>query len=149
MQQYNLRPVSDLSRSPSSRSSRSPQNHNMSPPSSHSHLPPIQHSANGVQPPPRRPISPSSLPRNRHCPHRISFLLIRTLRPRCLQWSGHAAKKLSSASHRPRSDAPLPPSTARAAALPQARIHQLIFPSPGTSILCPGWQRNHSRSRRL
>ncbi|KAF8498137.1 hypothetical protein F5888DRAFT_223581 [Russula emetica] len=59
MQQYNLRPVSELSRSPSSRSSRSPQNHHMSPPSSH--LPPIQHSANGAQPP-RRPISPSSLP---------------------------------------------------------------------------------------
>ena len=42
MQQYNLHPVSKLSRSPSSRSSGSPPNHNMSPPSSH--LPPIQHS---------------------------------------------------------------------------------------------------------
>jgi hypothetical protein len=61
MQQYNLRPVSELSRSPSSRSSGSPPNHNMSPPSSH--LPPIQHPANGAQAPLRRPISPSSLPR--------------------------------------------------------------------------------------
>ncbi|KAI0000775.1 hypothetical protein BJV74DRAFT_944587 [Russula compacta] len=62
MQQYNLRPVSDLSRSPSSRSSGSPLNHHhdMSPPSSH--LPPIQHASNGAQAPPRRPISPSSLP---------------------------------------------------------------------------------------
>ncbi|KAF8486801.1 hypothetical protein DFH94DRAFT_659708 [Russula ochroleuca] len=60
MQQYNLRPVSELSRSPSSRSSGSPPNHHMSPPSSH--LPPIQHSSNGAQAPPRRPISPSSLP---------------------------------------------------------------------------------------
>jgi hypothetical protein len=33
----------------------------MSPPSSH--LPPIQHSVNGAQAPPRRPLSPSSLPR--------------------------------------------------------------------------------------
>ena len=61
MQQYNLRPVSELSRSPSSRSSGSPPNHNMSPPSSH--LPPIQHASNGAQAPIRRPISPSSLPR--------------------------------------------------------------------------------------
>jgi len=60
MQQYNLRPVSELSRSPSSRSSGSPQNRDISPPSSH--LPPIQHPSNGVQPPHRRPISPSSLP---------------------------------------------------------------------------------------
>ena len=61
MQQYHLRPVSELSRSPSSRSSRSPPDHDMSPPSSH--LPPIQHSVNGAQAPPRRPLSPSSLPR--------------------------------------------------------------------------------------
>jgi hypothetical protein len=61
MQQYNLRPVSELSRSPSSRSSGSPPNHDMSPPSSH--LPPIQHPSNGTQAPIRRPISPSSLPR--------------------------------------------------------------------------------------
>ncbi|KAI0297871.1 hypothetical protein B0F90DRAFT_1736515 [Multifurca ochricompacta] len=62
MQQYNLRPVSELSRSPSSRSSASPQSHNMSPPSSH--LPPIQHSTNSTAQPSslRRPISPSSLP---------------------------------------------------------------------------------------
>lgn len=60
-QPYHLRPVvSELSRSPSSRSSRSPPDHDMSPPSSH--LPPIQHSVNGAQAPPRRPLSPSSLP---------------------------------------------------------------------------------------
>ncbi|KAI9435789.1 hypothetical protein H4582DRAFT_2112234 [Lactarius indigo] len=51
MQQYHLRPVSELSRSPSSRSSRSPPDHDMSPPSSH--LPPIQHSVNGAQDPPK------------------------------------------------------------------------------------------------
>jgi hypothetical protein len=71
MQQYHLRPVSELSRSPSSRSSRSPPDHDMSPPSSH--LPPIQHSVNGAQAPPRRPLSPSSLPRE------SSYLLLDTL----------------------------------------------------------------------
>ncbi|KAI9465117.1 hypothetical protein F5148DRAFT_168033 [Russula earlei] len=60
MQQYNLRPVSELPRSPSSRSSGSPPNHHTSPPSSH--LPPIQHPSNPAQAPLRRPISPSSLP---------------------------------------------------------------------------------------
>jgi hypothetical protein len=147
MQQYNLRPVSELSRSPSSRSSRSPPNHHMSPPSSH--LPPIQHSANGAQPP-RRPISPSSLPRKPSSSLPPShFFLLTGVRPRCLKWSGHATKKLPPASHRARSDAPLPPSTARAAALPQARIHQPIFSPPGTPILRPGWQRDYPRARRF
>ena len=78
MQQYHLRPVSELSRSPSSRSSRSPPDHDMSPPSSH--LPPIQHSANGVQAPPRRPLSPSSLPR-KHLPSFSCPLRLREPKP--------------------------------------------------------------------
>jgi hypothetical protein len=103
MQQYNLRPVSELSRSPSSRSSGSPPNHNMSPPSSH--LPPIQHSSNGAQAPIRRPISPSSLPRM-YFPllfHPLSsFTPIpwEPVRPRRIEWSNHASKKLPPTSHR-------------------------------------------------
>jgi len=86
MQQYHLRPVSELSRSPSSRSSGSPPNHHLSPPSSH--LPPIQHPPNPAQAPPRRPISPSSLPRMSlsSSPLDLCFYLqevLPTLRPRC------------------------------------------------------------------
>ena len=121
MQQYNLRPVSELSRSPSSRSSGSPLNHHdMSPPSSH--LPPIQHASNGAQAPPRRPISPSSLPRKLYLFFffGVTLFLFTGPRPRCFQWPGHSFKELPPTSHRARPHASLPSATTRAAHFPQA-----------------------------